>query len=242
MIRLTLAQEPPSFQKRVREPGENVLALLAGKAPPHARSGPRLTATKKVGTRTVKKTFDDYPAYWQRCIDDLYDAYRGICAYYCFRLERATLPQVDHFVAKKDHGRRLAYEWSNYRLACGYANACKNDHPDVLDPASIVDGEFQIDLLTLDVRADPALPVARRALVEQTITRLKLREGRALEVRQRAMRHFRAGNVQFGFLAEDHPFLARELARQGARTPARLPPIPSAIVSAVEPELITTSP
>lgn len=240
MIHLVIAPEPASFGEKVREPGANALALLAGTPPPQApkkkRGRPTLPTKLVSGTR-VPKTIDDLP-YWQRCLGELHEAYGGICAYYCFRIERAALPQVDHFVAKHDKGAALAYEWSNYRLACGYANTCKNEHPDVLDPAAIEDGWFQLDLVTLDVRPDPDLPEDVRSTVEATIVRLKLREGRALEIRKRAMGHFRSGRVQMAFLEMEHPFVARELARQGIRTRDQLPALPPPeILVAREPEL-----
>lgn len=236
MIRLTIAPEPASFTKNVREPGENALACLEGRPLPHKRSGRPISATKTVRGTQVKCTIDDFP-YWQECVDELHDAYRGICAYYCFRVEKAELPHVDHFVAKHGSGSALAYEWSNYRLACGYANACKNEHPDVLDPASIEDGWFQLDINTLDVRPDSSLPAAKREEVESTIERLKLRKGRALDVRRHAMNHFRAGRVGLDFLEMDHPFLAKELARQGIRASTDLAPLPPHVVNTAEPEL-----
>lgn len=236
MIRLQVAPEPPSFDEDVRRPGENALALLAGQPLPHGRRGRPIVATKTVAGARVPKTIDDFP-YWQKCLDDLHDAYRGICTYYAFRIEKAALPQVDHFVAKKSPAPGLAYEWQNFRLACGYANTCKNEHPDVLDPASVEDGWFQLDLLTLDVRPSPDLSPPIESEVQHTIDRLKLREGRALEIRRHAMNHFRAGRVGVEFLEMDHPFLARELARQGIRTSEQLPRLPPHIADAVEPEL-----
>ena len=236
MIRLIIAPEPGSFAAKVREPGENALALLAGRPLPHEREGRPIAATKRMRGQSVTKTINNFN-YWTSCLDDLYDAYHGICAYYCFRIERANHPQVDHFVAKRDRGEALAYAWSNYRLACAYANTCKNESPDVLDPASIEDGWFQLDAVTLHVEADPELPAELRRSVEDTIRRLKLREGRALDVRRHAMEHFRTGRANLDFLAMDHPFLAKELTRQGIRTNAELPPLPREVTDAVEPEL-----
>lgn len=237
MIRLTIAPEPASFTKTVREPGENALALLAGKPLPHKRPGRPISDKKTVGGKSVQKTVNDF-AYWQDCLDDLHTAYHGICAYYGFHVEKASLPQVDHFIAKHTHEPRLAYEWSNYRLACGYANVCKNEYPDVLDPAAIEDGWFQIEMTTLGVRADPQLSEAVRKTVEETITRLRLSENRALEVRQRVMEHFRSGRVKIEFLELDHPFLAKELARQGIHTSAQLTALPPQVVKKTEQELI----
>lgn len=153
------------------------------------------------------------------------------------KLEIDFSPRVN-LIAKHDRRQELAYAWSNYRLACGYANTCKNEHPDVCDPASIQDGWFQLDLDTLGVCADPALPTTSRRDIEATITRLKLGEGRALAVRQHAMEHFRSGRAQLAFLEMDHPFLAKELVRRGIRTSAQLPSLPSHVTDAVEPELV----
>lgn len=236
MIRLEIAPEPASFKENVREPGDNALALLAGRPLPHRRLGRPITAHKTVRGQIVAKTIDDFP-YWQDCLDDLHDSYRGICAYYCFRVEKATLPHVDHFLAKHAQGQHLAYEWSNYRLACGHANTCKSESPDVIDPTQIQDGWFQLDPYTLDVFADPTLAPDRVDRIKDTITRLKLREGRALEVRRHAMSHFRAGRANLEFLLMDHPFLAKELVRQGIRTSADLVPLPPEVVAVVEPEL-----
>jgi hypothetical protein len=238
MIRLTIAREPQTFQKEVREPGENVLALLEGKPLPHKLPGRKPSATKKVAGKDVPKKVEDFP-YWTACLDDLHAAYHGICAYYCFYVHRACLPHVDHFVAKQDVGKLAAYEWNNYRLACGYANTCKREFPDVLDPAEIEDGWFQLaDLVSLAVRPDPTLPNELKAKVTATIQRLKLQTGRALEVRQRAMDHFRSGRVGLDFLALDHPFLAKELIRHGITAKEQLPSCPPEVLHRVEPELL----
>ena len=133
MIRLTIAPEPSFFDEKVRKPGQRALAA-------RSEGGKEL------------------PPLWRECLKDLHAAYRGICAYYSFYIERANHPGADHFVAKCGAGADLAYEWSNYRLACAHANTCKREHPDVLDPATIEDGWFQLDPVSLIVSADPALP------------------------------------------------------------------------------------
>ena len=53
--------------------------------------------------------------YWRDCLDDLYYAYDGVCAYLAIYFERVTgTATVDHFIAKSSNPA-LAYEWSNYR-------------------------------------------------------------------------------------------------------------------------------
>lgn len=236
MIHLEVAPEPAWFKEKVREPGENALALLAGRPTPHKRLGRPILPTKMVNGVQVPKTIADFD-YWADCLEELHDVYRGICAYYCFRVEKASHPHTDHFVAKSDVCDDQAYEWKNYRLACGHANSCKQAHPDVLDPAKIEDGWFQLDVLTEGVRADVGLDDEVRKMVDHTILRLELDKGRALAVRKHAMSHFRAGRVQLEFLAMDHPFLAKELLRQGIRTREQLPELPPQVLDAVEPEL-----
>lgn len=206
MMRLTIAPEPADFHQKVREPGRRALQ--------ERTSGQEL------------------PPLWRECLRDLHSAYRGICAYYGFYLERANHPGVDHFVAKSGSGADLAYEWSNYRLACAHANTCKREHPDVLDPAKIEDGWFQLDPYSLLVSANPELPESIRARVDDTIWRLKLNEERALETRQRAKDQFLLGMGLVG-LHKYYPFLAKELERQGIRSREQLEPLPAAVTMGV---------
>jgi hypothetical protein len=183
------------------------------------------------------KSVADFP-YWQNCLDELHQAYGGICAYYCFYIEKVALPHVDHFVAKcLDHDPDLAYEWTNFRLACGQANAYKSTRVDILDPVGIEDGWFQLDLLTLEVAADRSLPLQQRGEVEATIVGLKLQTGPAKELRRRALEHFRNGRVSLDFLDLDHPFLAKELRRQNISDRAQLPVLPREVIEKIEEEI-----
>lgn len=256
MIKIELQPEPPNFRERVREPGENVLACLAGRPLPHKRPGPSITATKKIGDKEVAKTIDDFRPYWQDCIDELYKAYGGICAYYGQRIQEIANPNVDHYVpnhprqdkspnqsaddpqvARQDPDPAKAYDWDNFRLASPYANTCKGTWPDVLDPVQVEDGWFQIDLDALVVHSDPTLAGDIRERVDKSIERLKLSEGKAWRERKYGMDHFRAGRAPFEFLEWDYPFLAKELARQGVRRREDLPQLPAQVLNAVEPEL-----
>lgn len=233
MIRLVLAPEPEGFRTKVREPGENAVACLAGLPLPHKRAGRPISATRKVGGQELRKTLEDFP-YWQDCIDDLYSAYKGICAYYCHRIEKTTGPTVDHYVAKSSSAAAEAYAWSNYRLASSGANACKGTSTRVLDPTQIEDGWFRLDLDTLKVSPNPALPAPLRQAIDDTIADLKLDGPDAREVKAHALMHFRR-NGDLEFLLHDHPFLAAELVRQGVTHPSKL--APASVVERPEPEL-----
>lgn len=242
MIRLILAPEPASFDDKVRKPGQNVLALLARKPLPHKLPGPQLSATKKVAGKSVPKQVADFP-YWTRCLDELHAAYHGICAYYCYRVERTSGPGVDHLVAKSNPtDPSLAYEWSNFRLACAYANTCKNQYPDVLDPCTIEDGWFELNVVTLLLSPSPKLNDPEKSQVLASIARLKMNEARALETRQHAMAHFRRGRATLDFLDYDHPLLAKELRRQGITQKEQLPIYPACVTGGKEPELLAKQP
>jgi uncharacterized protein (TIGR02646 family) len=113
--------------------------------------------------------------YWRACLDDLHVAYDGICAYLCVFIEReAGGVAVEHYVAKSMSQLRLAYEWSNYRLACHSMNTRKLNFDDVMDPFWVKPGMFRLDLVTGAVFPNPRLGTANRQRVEDTIERLRL--------------------------------------------------------------------
>ncbi len=241
MIRLILAPEPASFDDKVRKPGQNALALLARNQLPHKLPGKKPSATKKIAGKSVPKQVADFP-YWTNCLDELHAAYHGICAYYCYRVERTSGPGVDHLVAKSNPtDPSLAYEWSNFRLACAYANTCKNQFPDVLDPCTIEDGWFELNVVTLLLSPSPKLEDPKRSQVLVSIERLKLNEARVLETRQHAMAHFRQG-APIDFLDCDHPLLAKELRRQGITQKEQLPAYPACVTGVTEPEQLAKPP
>ncbi len=100
--------------------------------------------------------------YWRACLDDLHEAYGGICAYLCVYIERIVGGvSVDHFVAKSKKAS-LAYEWSNYRLACMTMNCRKRDYEDALDPFTILDGWFQLEF-------DEGIEIVQRQLADRTV-------------------------------------------------------------------------
>jgi hypothetical protein len=132
---------PPGFDfdQRVRKPGLSALSELTGGGQTTKRPGPRIEKkADKIGdlNPTLLREYD----YWTRALDALHDAYRGVCAYTCFYIEKTAGPTVDHFVAITKAALKEAYEWDNYRLACSLMNTHKNDFSDVLDPFDVQDG------------------------------------------------------------------------------------------------------
>jgi hypothetical protein len=175
--------EPPAFDARVRQPGQRVLA----------------------------EGRDVLPPLWQACLPDLYERYRGVCAYLCVYIPRATgARSVDHFVPKSRR-RDLAYEWTNYRLACSLMNSRKRDFDDVLDPFEIRDGWFVLELSFLQVMPAPSLDGPTRAQVQATIDRLGLNDKECIAARAQHYQPYVEGQLTFELLSEWSPFVARQV-------------------------------
>jgi hypothetical protein len=179
--------EPPDFDAKVRQPGRAELASQEGELRPH----------------------------WQHCAIQLWEAYRGVCAYSSLYIPRGTgARSVDHLLPKSKR-RELTYEWSNYRLACIRMNSRKNDLEEVLDPFKVEDGWFALELSTLQVIPGEGLLGQMRQRVQDTIDRLDLNDDEFIQARAAHYEAFRSGEVQFRHIRKHCPFLAKELVRQG---------------------------
>ena len=191
MIHVDERPEPASFDARVRVPGD---AWLARHPPSHKKK---------------------LPDYWRRCLPDLRSSYKGICAYFCCYVRPATGGgSADHFVPKSK-GRNAAYEWDNYRFACSRMNSRKRDASDVLDPFTLLDGEFVIWFPTMRVRPAGGLVAARDKEVRATIKRLKLNSGECVKERQDYWDDYAVHGLSVLRFVEYAPFVAMEAARQG---------------------------
>ena len=187
MIHVEPQREPLDFDAKVRQPGLIDLASPDGELRPH----------------------------WRHCALQLWEAYRGICAYSATYIPLGTgARSVDHFLPKSKR-RALAYEWSNYRLACDRMNARKNDLDDVLDPFEVQDGWFMLELTTLQVVPGRGLPEDLNRRVQETIDRLDLNDAEFTRQRAEYYDLFQKGEVQFSYIRRRSPFLAKELVRQG---------------------------
>ncbi|HZI15757.1 MAG TPA: hypothetical protein VE153_35650 [Myxococcus sp.] len=191
MIHVEPQPEPPDFDACVRQRGREDLASPEGELRPH----------------------------WRQCALQLWKAYQGVCAYSCLYIPRGTGGiSVDHMLPKSKR-RELAYEWTNYRLACIRMNARKNDLEDVLDPFEVRDGWFALDLSTLEVVPGAGLSQELRQRVQETIDRLDLNDREFVEARSSYYDNFLKEEVSFSFLRKHFPFLANELVRQGRVSP-----------------------
>lgn len=197
MIHVIPQPEPASFDANVRQPGLKSLC----------EKGIDLSHSLAKGTKISP--------HWTKSLDDLYRSYGGICAYLAIHFERITgAGSVDHFAAKSQYAG-LAYEWTNYRLACTRMNSRKNNYGDVLDPFEIENGWFQLELITGHIYPNPELSDELSAAVLDTIKRLKLDDEGCKEVRARHYLQYINGETTGSFLQRHSPFVWYEANRQG---------------------------
>jgi hypothetical protein len=151
MIPIAAQPEPADFDAEVRKKG---LAHLRKKGIPLDQPLPPKA---------------NIEPYWRACLADLHQAYGGICAYLGVFFERVLGGgSVDHFIAKSSHAG-LAYEWSNYRLACSTMNSRKREYNDVLDPFYLAPDLFRLQLSTGHIYPNPRLEARSMRIVEETI-------------------------------------------------------------------------
>ena len=172
---------------------------------------------------TPKPTQEQYRAhsYWRACLQQLHSAYHQVCAYSFIWIP--TGYTIDHFRPKGRY-QKLAYEWSNYRLALDFVNNNREkDSEVVLDPFVIQSGWFILDVATLWVRPEPTLAAPIRVRVQSSIDVLKLNDSRLVNVRFQIFRGYIDG-VQHDKIEseEKYPFIAAEIRRQRIKTSAEL--------------------
>src|SRR5208283_4709035 len=138
-----------------------------------------------------------------------------ICAYMCVFIEPVTgVPTVDHMLPKSMVWE-LVYEWANYRLACSLVNTWKGDVLYVLDPFHVETGWFELELVGFQLKANDKLQPNISALVNRTITRLRLNDKQCRDLREYYSAEYWTGRITHEHLQSRAPFIAMELRRQG---------------------------
>jgi hypothetical protein len=120
---------------------------------------------------------------------------------------------TDHFAAKASAEPEHAYEWLNYRLACGLMNSRKGTHA-IIDPFLIDGTWFHLDLSTMAVGPASELPADLHTRVAATIAILGLDDAECRKARGDWYQPYLDGQISFSFLAGKCPFLAAEIVRQ----------------------------
>jgi len=207
MIPVSPKPEPANFDKEVRRPGLKKLVTL------------------KINMSAPLPPKTKIPPLWRKCINDLHASYDGICAYLGIYIERATgAASADHFVAKSSLPS-LAYEWSNYRLACHAMNSRKNKFDDVLDPFLIPVDLFRIEFISGRIYCNSSQPNGIQTDAENTIGRLGLNNGINKQMRARIYSEYLNQSdppnaALNAYYARYYPFIWTEISRQGL---SRLP-------------------
>lgn len=213
MIPVKLAGEPPDFDQKVRQKGLSTVDELVGRAPRIAHRGRR---HRKIADREDDIPADAFPAYWRDCLDDMLDRYDRRCAYTTLYLEHGTgSPTVDHFIPKSK-AWSLIYEWSNYRLCAARFNS-KRGIVSVVDPFTIADGWFALELVGFQVILGPGAPSRKRTRIDATLPILNLPEfckGREMYATEYEQTH-----IDLDYLSRRAPFVALELRCQGRLRP-----------------------
>jgi uncharacterized protein (TIGR02646 family) len=194
--------EPSTFAARVRQPGQ---AWLKANGIPF--DGPK---PKKL----------QLEPFWRECLAELHDAYGGICAYLCGYIELVEgAANVDHFVAASQKPV-LAYEWSNFRLACLGKNRKKSVQK-VLDPFKLRSDTFRLELTTGRIYPNDALSTADKTLALKTIENLGLDDPGTRAYRARRFSEYlkirgaeRNAELE-SWLERYYPFICYEARRQG---------------------------
>ncbi len=188
MVRCNPVDEPADFDQKVRRPGRAWLRKSRG--------------------RTARP-----PAYWRQCNAQLATAFEQRCAYTAMFL--GAPGTVDHFVSI-DEDRSLSYEWSNYRYASAWMNSRKQAvrSTEILDPFRIGDDWFELLLPSLQLRVSEKCPSRQRALAENTLKALGLRDDeRVLRYRRQWLAEYECGDIDLDYLETKAPLLARAVRR-----------------------------
>lgn len=210
MIHVNPAEEPSDFDVKVRVPGNIAIDEMTGNV--RKKKG---RSREKIADRPQDIPANKFPPYWREIKKELYDAYDGICAYSCLRINPVTgAGSVDHMVPKSLRWN-LVYEWSNYRLVCSLLNSRKLNFMDVLDPFQVDETWFCLELVGFQVLPGKNLNKECLEKVKSTIERLKLNDSLFKNTRLEHANMYWHEYVSFEFLKRESPFVARELSRQG---------------------------
>ena len=194
MLYIALQQEPASFDSEVRSRGIEWCQ----------RQNIDLTRPVPSGTR-----LNDY---WRNCLPLMRDLYQYFCAYTNIKISPGE-GAIDHFHPKNKYPGK-AYEWTNYRLTLPRINSRKGEFEDVLDPCSIKDGWFQLDIISGSISPNSNISTSTHKKVKKTIDRLLLNDSMYIRYRLTYINDYIDGRISAEILRRDAPYIYCEMKRQ----------------------------
>lgn len=177
------------------------------------RKGLAWMKRRKIDTSRPLPKGEGLRDYWRDCLDDMYVSYGQCCAYLAVFLHNIGEVSIDHFEPKSKRPD-LAYEWSNYRLACALMNVRKKDHEDVLDPFVVQNGWFRLEPVTGHIFPNPDVDEALQEKIRATIKRLGLDDAQCRKIRTRHFQEYCEGRISGDYLKTHSPFVWFEANRQ----------------------------
>lgn len=194
MIRVDAQAEYTAFDTNVRKKGEKFLSRCP-----------------KPNARQFAKH-----SYWRTATEDLYVAYKGLCAYTSRHLVHTG--SLDHFRPKSKYPW-LAYEWTNYWLCRQILNTRKGDSEAVMDPFLVQNGWFALDMPSCLIRPGTDVSNGVRIAVKKTINTLKLNDDdRLVSERCQLLVSLADGEITLDYVQRFYPFVAFEVKRQRVYT------------------------
>jgi hypothetical protein len=210
VIPVSLAPEPATFDRQVRQAGLSAIDELVGRAPRLRRRGPRRA---KVADVESEIPADQFPPFWRKALNDMLVAYERRCAYLAMYFDPATgNPTIDHALPKS-YAWDKVYEWSNYRLCAAIVNSKKGELLTLVDPFEVKLGWFELDLSYFLIERGTMAPSSMHAKIDATLPLLNQAE--CCQQREEYVAAYRAGDVSLRYLEFYAPFVASELRRQG---------------------------
>lgn len=196
MIPVVLAPEPPGFDATVRAKGSAWLTRRG-----HPTKGPKPAGLKLAD-------------YWRACLPDLRRAYAEICCYVAVWVPPLVgFATVEHMVAKSN-ALELAYEWSNYRFACGAMNGRHSDFTDVLDPMDLTLSPYALEFAGMELHVRSDIGEELHQMAQRTLSRLQLNDEECRQLRAAYWDEYIAGHISADYLRRKSPFVHAEAARQ----------------------------
>jgi len=119
---------------------------------------------------------------------------------------------IDHFIPKTVD-KSGAYEWNNFRICRRRMNMNKDVSMDVVDPAKIQNGWFQIDFSTFQIKSDPNLAEPHKTRVDDSIRILDLNNNDYVEERIAVIQDYCLEQIPYLLVTRRFPFIASEMAR-----------------------------